>query len=71
MDRYLVELEPTDTGGFALTAPALPGLLILGQSTDEVLDRARPAIQFHTREKQTRPGQAEMALSPLSRDGTR
>ncbi len=53
MDRCVVELEPTDTGESSLFAPPLPGLLILGQSTDEVLDRARAAIHFHKREKQT------------------
>jgi predicted RNase H-like HicB family nuclease len=47
MDAYAVELEPTEPDGFAVTVPALPGLLVLGTSVDEVLERARAAIAFH------------------------
>jgi predicted RNase H-like HicB family nuclease len=47
MDAYEVELEPTEPGGFALTVPALPGLLVLGTRVDDVLERARAAIAFH------------------------
>jgi predicted RNase H-like HicB family nuclease len=48
MDTYVVELQPMETGGFTLTIPRLPGLLILAQTADEVLERARGAIQFHS-----------------------
>jgi predicted RNase H-like HicB family nuclease len=51
MEHYVVELEPIETGGFAVTVPALPGLLILGQSADEVIERARAAIEFHARDE--------------------
>jgi predicted RNase H-like HicB family nuclease len=47
MDAYEVELEPTEPDGFLVTIPALPGLLVLGTSLDDVLDRARAAIAFH------------------------
>jgi predicted RNase H-like HicB family nuclease len=46
MDMYEVELEPAEPDGFAATVPALPGLLVLGRSVDEVLERARAAIAF-------------------------
>ena len=47
MDTYEVELEPTEPAGFAVTVPALPGLLVLGTNVDDVLERARAAIAFH------------------------
>ena len=47
MDTYEVELEPTEPDGFAVTVPAVPGLLVLGTSVDDVLERARAAIAFH------------------------
>jgi predicted RNase H-like HicB family nuclease len=46
MDRYEVELEPAEPDGFAAVVPALPGLLVLGRSVDEVLERVRAAIAF-------------------------
>jgi predicted RNase H-like HicB family nuclease len=47
MDTYEIELEPAEPDGFTATVPALPGLLILGRSVDEILERARAAIGFH------------------------
>jgi predicted RNase H-like HicB family nuclease len=47
MDTYEVELKPAEPDGFAAIVPALPGLLVLGQDVDEVLERARAAIAFH------------------------
>ena len=47
MDTYEVELEPAAPGGFAATVPAFPGLLVLGNDVDEVLERVRAAIAFH------------------------
>jgi predicted RNase H-like HicB family nuclease len=47
MDAYEVELEPTEPDGFVVTVPAVPGLLVLGTSVDDVLERARAAIAFH------------------------
>ena len=47
MQVYEVELEPTEPDGFAVTVPALPGLLVLGTSVDDVLERASSAIAFH------------------------
>src|ERR1700694_2318556 len=40
MDTYEVELEAAEPEGFAVTVPALPGLLVLGATIDEVLSRA-------------------------------
>ncbi len=67
MDTYVVELEGTELHSFALTVPALPGLLILGKSIDEVLERAQAAIEFHAADVQGRPRRAQVALSPRSR----
>ncbi len=47
MDIYEVELEQGEPDGFAAVVSALPGLLILGNSVDEVLKRVRGAIAFH------------------------
>jgi predicted RNase H-like HicB family nuclease len=47
MDTYEVELKPAEPDGLAAIVPALPGLLVLGQDVDEVLERARGAIAFH------------------------
>jgi len=68
METYVVELEETELHSFALTVPALPGLLVLGKSLDEVLERARAAIEFHaTRDAHDRrPGRLRVALSPRS-----
>ncbi|MBV9172503.1 MAG: type II toxin-antitoxin system HicB family antitoxin [Chloroflexi bacterium] len=46
MDTYDVELEQVAADQFLVTVPALPGLLILGVSLEEVLGRARAAIKF-------------------------
>ena len=47
MDTYEIDLEPAEPDGFAAIVPAVPGLLVLGASVDEVLERARAAIAFH------------------------
>ena len=47
MDTYEVELEPAEPDGLAAIVPAVPGLLVLGQNLDEVLDRVRAAIDFY------------------------
>jgi predicted RNase H-like HicB family nuclease len=47
MDTYEIELEPAEPNGFTATVPAVPGLLVLGRSVDEVLEGARAAIAFH------------------------
>ncbi len=67
METYVVELEGTELDSFALTVPALPGLLILGKNIDEVLERAQAAIAFHAAEAQGRPRRPQVALSPRSR----
>jgi predicted RNase H-like HicB family nuclease len=49
MDTFEIDLEPADAHGFTVTIPALPGLLILGSSLDEVLEQARASIAWHAR----------------------
>lgn len=41
---YTIVLEPGDDGGWAANAPDLPGLLLLGDSRDEVIAQAPAAI---------------------------
>ena len=57
MDTYEVELEPTEPDGFAVTVPAVPGLLVLGTNVDDVLERGRAAIAFHV-------GRSEQGCAP-------
>ena len=58
MKTYVVEVERTERDSFALTVPALPGLLILGLSIDDVLERARAAIEFLCRRRRARSARA-------------
>ena len=46
METYALELEEAE-GRFIGTVRAVPGLLVFGSSVDEVLERARSAIDFH------------------------
>ena len=48
MDAFEVELEPVEPDGFAAILPAPPGLLVFGRDIDEVLERVRAAIHYHT-----------------------
>ena len=63
MDAYEVELEPTEPDGFAVTVPALPGLLVFGTSVDDVLERTRAAIAFHVGRSENRCA-ARLAVLP-------
>lgn len=44
--RYVVLVEPTDTG-FSAYSPDLPGCVATGQTSDEVQANMREAITFH------------------------
>jgi predicted RNase H-like HicB family nuclease len=57
MDTYEIELEPAEPEGFIAIVLAVPGLIVLGRSVDEVLERARSAIAYHV----GRPGAAPCA----------
>jgi predicted RNase H-like HicB family nuclease len=46
MSRYLIVIEPTETG-FSAYSPDLPGCVSTGQSRDEVERNMRDAIEFH------------------------
>lgn len=59
MKEYIVELERTESGRYALTITDMPGLLILGDTTDEVLAHARAAIHFYSRDRTPGPDQPE------------
>jgi len=44
--RYLIVVEPTDTG-FSAYSPDLPGCIATGGARDEVEREMRSAIEFH------------------------
>lgn len=46
MRRYLIVIEPTDTG-FSAYSPDLPGCIATGASEGEVSEAMREAIAFH------------------------
>jgi predicted RNase H-like HicB family nuclease len=46
MHRFLILIEPTDTG-FSAYSPDLPGCIATGHSTQEVEANMREAIAFH------------------------
>ena len=46
MSRYLIVIEPTETG-FSAYSPDLPGCVSTGRTRDEVERNMREAIQFH------------------------
>lgn len=46
MNRYLIIIEPTETG-FSAYSPDLPGCVSTGQTRPQVLENMREAIQFH------------------------
>ena len=46
MDTCEIELNMFEPDRFAATIPALPGLLVLSSSVDEVLERARAAYRL-------------------------
>jgi hypothetical protein len=64
MNEDVVELERIESGRYALTITDMPGLLILGDTADEVLARARAAIQFYSRDRVLGPEKpVELVLS--------
>ncbi|MGH8069814.1 MAG: type II toxin-antitoxin system HicB family antitoxin [Candidatus Entotheonellia bacterium] len=44
--RYLIVVEPTDTG-FSAYSPDLPGCVATGGTRQEVEEQMREAIEFH------------------------
>jgi predicted RNase H-like HicB family nuclease len=46
MNRYLIIIEPTETG-FSAYSPDLPGCVSTGASREEVQQNMREAIEFH------------------------
>ena len=46
MMKYLVVIEPTETG-FSAYSPDLPGCVATGKTEDEVQEEMREAMEFH------------------------
>jgi predicted RNase H-like HicB family nuclease len=46
MNRYLIIIEPTETG-FSAYSPDLPGCIATGATRQEVKDAMQEAIEFH------------------------
>ena len=44
--RYLINVEPIEPSGVALTIAELPGLVIFGQTAEDAFGWARDAIAF-------------------------
>ena len=44
---YLVDLIPTDEGGYTVVVPALPGCISYGETAAEATRNAREAIELH------------------------
>ena len=44
---YTIELEPTEPCGYAVSVPALPGVLTFGDTVEEAMAMAREAIALH------------------------
>jgi antitoxin HicB len=42
---YIIELEPLEAGGFAVSVPALPGCVTWGTSFDHAVTMAQEAIE--------------------------
>lgn len=45
--RLRVILEPSDEGGYTVTAPSLPGCISEGDSVDDALINIREAIELY------------------------
>ena len=65
METYEVELERIEADRFLATVPALPGLLLLGASVDEVLERALEAIEFRAQDSSV--GSSRVRIAVVSR----
>jgi predicted RNase H-like HicB family nuclease len=46
MNRYLIVIEPTQTG-FSAYSPDLPGCVSTGRTRDEVEENMKEAVAFH------------------------
>ena len=46
MSRYLIVIEPTETG-YSAYSPDLPGCVSTGPTRDEVERNMREAVEFH------------------------
>ncbi|HLZ23663.1 MAG TPA: type II toxin-antitoxin system HicB family antitoxin [Ktedonobacterales bacterium] len=44
---YTIELEPADPCGYAVSVPALPGVLTFGDTVEQAMAMAREAIALH------------------------
>jgi antitoxin HicB len=44
---YTVLLDPDEEGGYAVTVPALPGVVTQGDTLEEALEMARDAIALY------------------------
>lgn len=50
MSEYVVVFERADDGGWGAYLPDLPGVVALGTTRDEVLDRIREAVDAYAEE---------------------
>lgn len=57
--KIRIVLEPSEEGGFTVTAPALPGCISEGATRDEALANIREAIELYLE-----PIEDDLALPP-------
>ena len=66
---YTIELEPAEPCGYAVTVPALPGVLTFGDTVEEAMAMAREAIALHI--EGLREAGAEIPVEPTTRRNRR
>ena len=62
--KLKVILEPSEEGGYTVTAPSLPGCISEGESREEAIRNIREAIELYLEDDQTfSPGAELMELA--------
>jgi predicted RNase H-like HicB family nuclease len=59
--KLQIVLEPSEEGGFTVTAPSLPGCISEGETREEALANIQEAIQLYLE-----PVEDDSAFPPLS-----
>jgi antitoxin HicB len=67
--NYTALFEPTEEGGYAVTVPALPGVVTEGRTFEEARAMAAEAIQCHIesllKDGEPVPADVEIQLEPV------
>ena len=71
LKQYFVNIAPIEPSGVVLSVEDMPGLLVFGETADEVLRRAREAIGFQLRDAITGVDRPLLELVPRDALGAR